>query len=103
LAPNIGVVSELVRGCNGQTDIPLAYIIRLTLEVPAEGNDLTTNYSLKLDELITCPLIIANVVANGNITYTPMYLQDQETIWVMIEEVMRDHACHTYIRAAART
>jgi hypothetical protein len=27
-------------GCNGQTNIPLAYIIRPTLEVPAEGDQL---------------------------------------------------------------
>jgi hypothetical protein len=92
-----------LRGCNGQTDIPLAYVIRPTLEVPAEGDDPATNYSLKLDELIAHAPIIANVAANGTITYTSVYLQDRETVWTMIEKVTRDHACRTYIRAAAST
>ena len=56
-----------------------------------------------MDELIARAPIIANVVANGTITYTSVYLQDQETFCVMIEEVMQDHACRTYIHAAART
>jgi hypothetical protein len=73
------------------------------LEVPAEGDDPTTNYSSKLDELIASVPIIANVAADGAITYTSMYLQDQETAWTMIEEVMQDHACRTYILTAAST
>jgi phenylpyruvate tautomerase PptA (4-oxalocrotonate tautomerase family) len=73
------------------------------LEVPAEGNDPTTNYSSKLNELNAHAPIIANVAADGTITSTSVYLQDRETVWVMIEEVTRDHACHIYTLAAART
>jgi hypothetical protein len=96
-------VQNWLRECNGQTDIPLAYVIRTILEVPEEDEDPANNYTSRVDELIARAPIVDNIAADGTIAYGAVYLQDRETVWVKIEELTRDHACRTYIRAAART
>ena len=96
-------IQNWLRGCHGQTHIPLSYVVRKETAVPLEADDPTTNYTSKLDELINRAPIIDAIAADGTITYNGVYLQDRETVWVKMDELTRDHASRTYIREAART
>jgi hypothetical protein len=68
-------IQHWLRGCNGQTDIPLAYVICTTMEVPLEAADPATNYMSKLDEWIARTPSIEAVAANGDIIYNGAYLR----------------------------
>ena len=47
---NMDALNEYLRGCLGVTKIPLAYVIRDDLDVPAAANDAPGNYPTKQDE-----------------------------------------------------
>jgi uncharacterized membrane protein YgcG len=86
-----------LRGCLGQTKIPLAYVIRADIEVPAEAADPATNYSSRIDELIARAPIGAVGAENEN------YLVDRGTVWDLIESITRNDPSWTYVKAAQRT
>jgi uncharacterized membrane protein YgcG len=87
-----------LRGCLGQTKIPLAYVIRAEIAVPAEATDPATNYNSKTDELIArAPIQDAGGGDNEH------YLVDRGTVWDLIESITRNDASWTYVKVAQRT
>ena len=45
-------ILEYLRSCPGTTKIPLAYVVRETVEVTPAGEDAATNYNTIQDEMI---------------------------------------------------
>ncbi len=95
----IEAIVEWLRGCLGVTKIPLAYVIRDNVNVPAHASDPVGNYNNKRDELIArAP--IRNAADDG---YVATYLADRTRVWELISEITRDHDCWTFVRPAQRT
>ena len=67
----IEAIKEWLRGCLGVTKIPLAYVIRDDEEVPAHGDDPSTNYGSLQDELIR-----RAPIKDANDAYVGTYLTD---------------------------
>ena len=89
-------IEEWLRGCSGVTGIPLAYVIRDTIDVPAA--DPVGGYGSKLDELIARAPIQD---AAGAMVAT--YLSDRAKVWEKISELTRENECWSYVRPAQRT
>ena len=95
-------IEEWLRGCLGVTKIPLAYVIRDTIDPPDAGDDPVTNYTSKQDELIArAP--IRTVAANGTVTYNAIYLSDRTKVWELMSELTRGKDCWTYVQPAQRS
>lgn len=93
----IDAIEEWLRGCLGVTKIPLAYVIRENVNVPAV--DPVGGYPSLQDELIDRAPI---QVAGGN-NFTPTYLADRARVWELISELTRDQDCWSYVRPAQKT
>lgn len=92
-------IEEYLRGCLGITKIPLAYVVRLSVEVTA---DPVGGWSSRLDELIgRAP--IATVNNQGEEQFTQTFLVDRSRVWQLISELTRSHDCWTYVKPAQKT
>jgi hypothetical protein len=93
-------LEEYLRGCLGVTKIPLAYVVRADIQVPAAGADPV--YTSRQDELITrAPIVIQG--PGGVEAHTATYLSDRTKVWELISEICRGNDCFSYIRPAQRT
>lgn len=95
----IEAIEEYLRGCLGVTGIPLAYIVREQVTVPA-GDDPQTNYTSKQDELIARA---PHKIDKAQDAFTPTYMTDRARVWELISELCRDQDCWSYVRPAQRT
>jgi hypothetical protein len=86
---------EYFRTCLGATKIPLVYVIRDNIEVPAEADDPATNYLMPQDKMIArAPIQDAAGI------FMAHYITDQETVWEKLVSLTRDHTCWTYVKPA---
>ena len=82
----------------GITKIPLAYITRDNVEVPA-GPDPATNYSTKQEEMIMrAP---HTTTPGGNVT-TEAYKVDNVAVWELLFKLTREHSCYSYVKPHLR-
>jgi hypothetical protein len=98
----IEAIEGWLRGCLGQTKIPLAYVIRADIAVPDEDDDDADDYASYQDELIRrAP--IQHEMNDDTFTFDPVYKSDRERVWELIDKLTRDHNSHTYVRPARKT
>jgi hypothetical protein len=90
-------IDKLLRGCLGVTDIPLAYVVRPTIEIPAD--DPVGGYATKQDELIARAPIQGATAGSWH----PDYLANSVRVWEKLSELTRDEECWSYVRPAQRT
>ena len=94
----LDAIDEYLRGCLGVTKIPLAYVIRENIEIPA--NDPPNGYPTKSDELIARAPILD---PTDNDRHTATYLADCTKVWDLLSAITREQECWTYVRPAQRT
>ena len=90
----IEAIEEYLRGCLGSSGIPLSYIIREDVDIPAA--DPPNGYPSLQDELVARAPI--NNPANNN--RTRQFRNDNIKVWEKISAITRDHECWTYVRPA---
>ena len=91
-------IEEYLAECLGVTKIPLAYVIRDTIEpvdAPAAG------WPTHQHEMIGRSPIVVNAQAVP-VVYTEHYMTDNTTVWSKIAAMTRDHECWTYVRSFQR-
>lgn len=93
----IEAIEEWLRGCLGTTKIPLAYVIRPTIEVIADGNDPATDYSSSVKELIA-----RAPIKDADGTYVQDYLADREMVWDKLSSLLRGNDCFSYMRSGQK-
>lgn len=87
----IEAIREFLRIFLGETKIPLAYVIRDTVELP-EGDDPSDGYATVQDEMI-------RRAPHG----TQVYQTDNQMVWTIIAQISREHDCWTYVKPAQST
>jgi hypothetical protein len=91
-------IEEYLAECLGVTKIPLAYVIRDTVE---PFNDPPTGWPTHQHEMIGKALIAVNAAAVP-IVYTQHFMTDNTIVWTKIASMTRDHECWTYVRSFQR-
>jgi len=95
----IETIDEFLRGRLGEHHIPLAYVVRDVVELPALP-DPSMNYATVQDEMIRrAPhgrLVAGAWVAD------PIFVTNREKVWDIMAKITRDHACWTYVKPAQR-
>ena len=96
---NIESLEEFLRGCLGVTGIPLAYVVRSSLDPvdePAGG------WSSRQDELINrAPIVVPN---SDPVAYNQNFLTDRIKVWELLSTITRDlDYCWSYVKPAQRT
>ncbi|KAI2510107.1 hypothetical protein MHU86_4274 [Fragilaria crotonensis] len=95
-------IEEYLRSYLGERKIPLAYVVRKTVEVPDAANDPSINYPTIQDEMIARAPHFS--VDGDNVrTPDPIYLVNREKVWDIISKITREHSCWTYVKPAQRT
>ena len=89
-------LEEWLRNCLGVSKVPLAYVIREDIAVPAA--DPADGYPDVHTELIA-----RAPIRRDDDTYHPNYLIDRTTVWTKLAELCRDEDCYTYLRSAQRS
>lgn len=92
----IEAIQEYLRGCLGDSKLPLAYVIRKHEEVPE--TDPEGGYATYVDELVA-----RAPIKNADGTCTATYLTDRVKVWELISTLTRGLACFTHVRPAQRT
>ena len=88
-------IEEYLRGYLGTTGIPLAYVVRPDVEIPADEPD--GGYASVLDEMIArAPHTAAGALM-------PTYVSDCMKVWELIADVCRPHPCWTFVKPAQKT
>lgn len=93
----IETLIEYFKACNGSTGIPLAYVIRPNVEVPAELDDPADNYLTRQEELIARAPHVQGDRAH------PTFSADNQLVWQKLQSLMREKDCWTYVRPGQRT
>lgn len=96
---NIEALEEYLRGCLGVTGIPLAYVVRSSIdpvEVPADG------WSSRQDELINrAPILAPNT---DPVAYNQNFVTDRTKVWELLSAITRElDYCWSYVKPAQRT
>jgi hypothetical protein len=95
-------IEEYLRSYLRERKIPLAYVIRKSVEVLDANGDPTTNYPTIQDEMIArAPHHFTN--DDGVLNPDPIYLVNREKVWEIIAKITREHSCWTYVKPAQRT
>lgn len=90
----------LASSLGSSSKLPLAYIIRDDMIVPAAAGDPATNYDTNEEEMIARAPHTTNNLENGD--KTDHYIEDNTEVWSTLERVCRDHTCWTYIKGRSR-
>jgi hypothetical protein len=77
----------------GETEDPLAYVIRDEDAVPNEADDLQENYVTPEEEILRH---LQHVDATGD--ELPTYQHDRTKVWQALSEMTRDEKCWTYVK-----
>ena len=100
-AKTIEAMEEYLRLIPGERRLPLAYVIRPTIELP-EGEDPSTGYVTIEDEMVRrAPIGI--LAADGTILYDPTFQINNGKTFDKLALWARDHACWTYLKPHAKT
>ena len=92
-------IEEWLRGCLGVTKIPLACVIRDTIDPPDAGDDPDANHASKQDELIArAP--VRTVAADGTVTCNAVCSSDRTKAWEPMSELTRGKDCWTHVQPA---
>ena len=91
-------ILEYLRACPGTTKIPLAYVVRDSVEVVPSGEDPPENYKAVQDEMIARA---PHVDQDGD--PLPTYQADNRLVWEKISAFTRDEPCWSYVKPAQRT
>ena len=77
---NTEIIEELLWGCLGVSNTPLAYVVRSKELMPAVAP--AGGYQSLQDELISCvPIRVGN---SGSAEYTADYLEDHSKVWEIL-------------------
>ena len=91
-------ILEYLRSCPGTTKIPLAYVVRETVEVTPAGEDVATNYDTVQDEMIA-----RDPYQDEDGAPLPTYQADNRLVWEKISAFTRNEPCWSYVKQAQRT
>jgi hypothetical protein len=91
-------IEEYLAECLGVTKIPLAYVIRDSIE-PVDAPQ--TGWPTHQHEMIGRSPIVVNAQAVP-LVYTEHFMTDNTTVWSKIVSMTRDHECWTYVRSFLR-
>lgn len=91
-------IEEYLAECLGVTKIPLAYVIRESIEPVAAP---LTGWPTHQHEMIGRSPIVVNAQAVP-VVPTEHYMTDNTTVWSKIAAMTRDHECWTYVRSFQR-
>ena len=91
-------ILEYLRACPGTTKIPLAYVVRDSVEVVPSGEDPPENYEAVQDEMIAKAPYVDQ---DGD--PLPTYQADNRLVWEKISAFTRDEPCWSYVKPAQRT
>jgi hypothetical protein len=94
----IEAIEEYLAECLGVTKIPLAYVIRESIEPVAAP---ATGWPTHQHEMIDRAPIVVNAQAVP-LVYIEHYMTDNTTVWTKIAAMTRDHECWTYVRSFLR-
>lgn len=98
-------IVEILRGHLGTTKVPLSYVVRETLLVPAADGDPAfgkagTKYESIQEELIAR----APIRKPDDTGFVASYLVDREKVWQILVKICGNYPeCWTYIKTAQRT
>jgi hypothetical protein len=91
-------VLEYFGACLGSTKIPLAYVVRKSLEpVPMPA----TGWSTNEEQMIGRAPIVINAAAPV-LVYTVPFQVDNKAVWLKIAAMTREKECWTYVRTFQR-
>ena len=91
---------EYLRSYLGERKIPLAYVIRKTVDLPTD--ETPTSYPTIQDEMIRrAPQTFTT--AAGVTAPDPIYLVNRGKVWDIISKITRDHSAWTYVKPAQKT
>jgi hypothetical protein len=91
-------IHDYFTGVLGETKVPLAYVIRDTVEVTPEADDLPRNYASPEDEMVAR---MPHQDANG--VDLPTYLHDRSRVWQTMSEICQDDKSWTYVKPFQRS
>ena len=96
----IEAMEEHLKSVLGEAGIPLAYVIRPTVDPSPAAEDPATNYTTKQEELIARAPHTEEV--EGNAVKTAWYNSDNEAVWEIMATWTRNTECWTYVRPAQK-
>ena len=99
----IEIIEDYFTNVLGTTKIPLAYIIREEVNVPAEADDPEANYTTFTEELIARAPHFEPTQGNNAPVHTQAYKDDNNLVWNKLAALFRDKDCWTYMRHTSRT
>jgi hypothetical protein len=94
-------IQEYLGACLGTTDIPLAYVIRRSIDPtprPIDGWTSNEAHMIARAPIVTNPGAIAGAI----LLYTETYKSDNKQVWLKLASICRDKDCWTYIRRHQR-
>ena len=94
-------IEECLHSILGERKILLAYVVRKSEDIPT-GDDPSTNYTTKRDEMIARARHYT-LAAYGTRIPDPVYIVNREKVWGVIASIMRDKDAWTYVRPAQKT
>lgn len=95
----IDTLLEYFGACLGVTKLPLAYVLRESLDPtprPADG------WSSNEAQMIARGPIVTNPGAAGAPIYTTDFQADNKTVWLLLASICREHSCWAYLRQHQR-
>eukprot|EP00978_Attheya_sp_CCMP212_P018789 scaffold51883_cov58-Attheya_sp.AAC.1 len=91
-------IEEWLRGHLGVNKVPLAYVVRKEMEVPASADDPSAEYETVIDEMIARAPIETAVPG----TFVASYIEDRRKVWDLMAGLLRDKECWTYVKPHQR-
>lgn len=97
-------LEEYLRGFLGTDDVPLSYVIREAVDVPAANLNPAAGQPNSPYETVEQEMIERAPHHDGtpNQIPTESYLADRTKVWEIISGLTRDHACWTHVKPAQR-
>ena len=89
-------IFEWLRGFQGVTKIPLAYVVRRKEEVTPGDNDLPGNYTSPEEEMVQRAPHFEMV--NGVKEMDPTFVTDNRKVWDLLSSLLRDKDPWTYMK-----
>ena len=96
----IEAIEEYLRGCLGSSGIPLSYVVREEIAIPAA--DPPGGYPSLQDELVARAPILDPTPGAAADARTRQYLTDNGKVWELLSAITRDQDCWTYVRPSQR-
>eukprot|EP00978_Attheya_sp_CCMP212_P030280 scaffold110730_cov59-Attheya_sp.AAC.3 len=94
----IEAIEEWLRGHLSVNKVPLAYVVRKEMGVPASADDPSADYKTVIDEMIAHAPIETPVPG----TLVASYIEDRRKVWDLMTGLLRDKECWTYVKPQER-